>query len=183
MPGLIDCHVHVGAWSLDLWSNTVVPASLSALRSARVTEEVLGCGFTTLHDLGGADTGLVCAVEDGLVNGPRLITCSKGLTVTLGHTDPRLRGDNRPGLLFERVGSMSVIADVVDDVRATCPTMIKEGAKFIKVMANGGAYHPMTRPTRSSIHAMKLPPWSKRAKRSVSGRQNSPRSILCARPG
>ncbi|PRX10875.1 UNVERIFIED_ORG: imidazolonepropionase-like amidohydrolase [Martelella mediterranea] len=142
MPGLIDCHVHVGAWSLDLWGNMVVPGSLAAIRAAKVMEEALGRGFTTLRDLGGADAGLSRAVEDGLIDGPRLITCGKGLTVTGGHSDLRTRGDNRPGLLSERVGSMGLIVDGVDNVRAACRTMIKEGAQFIKVMANGGVSSP-----------------------------------------
>jgi imidazolonepropionase-like amidohydrolase len=70
MPGLIDCHVHVVAETLDLWSNMTAPASLSALRSARVMTEALLCGFTTLRDLGGADMGLVQGIEDGLIDGP-----------------------------------------------------------------------------------------------------------------
>ena len=41
MPGLIDCHFHVVAWSLDLWSNAIAPDSLAALRAARVMEELL----------------------------------------------------------------------------------------------------------------------------------------------
>ncbi len=36
MPGLIDCHVHVVAETLDLWDNAIAPSSLAALRSARV---------------------------------------------------------------------------------------------------------------------------------------------------
>lgn len=142
MPGLIDCHVHVVAESLDLWSNMIAPASLSALRSARVMTEALSRGFTTLRDLGGADIGLVQGVEDGLIAGPRLIICGKGLTTTGGHADLRKRTDDRPGLFSERVGSMGLIVDGVDAIRAACRTMIKEGAQFIKVMANGGVSSP-----------------------------------------
>jgi len=142
MPGLIDCHVHVVAESLDLWSNMIVPSSLAALRSARVMEEALMRGFTTLRDLGGADIGLVKGVEDGLIDGPRLIICGKGLTTTGGHADLRARTDNRPGMMSDRLGSMGIIANGVDTVRETCRTMIKEGADFIKVMANGGVSSP-----------------------------------------
>jgi imidazolonepropionase-like amidohydrolase len=142
MPGLIDCHVHVVAESLDLWSNMTAPSSLSALRSARVMNEALLRGFTTLRDLGGADHGLVRAVEEGLFTGPRLVTCGKGLTTTGGHADLRTRTDDRPGILSDRLGSMGLIVDGVDNVRAACRTMIKEGAQFIKVMANGGVSSP-----------------------------------------
>lgn len=142
MPGLIDCHVHVVAESLDLWSNMIAPSSLTALRSARVMEEALMRGFTTLRDLGGADIGLVRGVEDGLIDGPRLIICGKGLTTTGGHADLRARTDDRPGVMSDRLGSMGIIANGVDAVRETCRTMIKEGADFIKVMANGGVSSP-----------------------------------------
>ncbi|MCZ4344414.1 amidohydrolase family protein [Devosia neptuniae] len=142
MPGLIDCHVHVVAETLDLWSNMTAPASLSALRSARVMNEALLRGFTTLRDLGGADHGLVRSVAEGIISGPRLVICGKGLTTTGGHADLRNRSDDRPGLFSDRLGSMGLIVDGVDNVRAACRTMIKEGAAFIKVMANGGVSSP-----------------------------------------
>lgn len=142
MPGLIDCHVHVVAETLDLWGNMIAPTSLAALRAARVMTEALSRGFTTLRDLGGADIGLVRGVEDGLIDGPRLIICGKGLTTTGGHADLRQRTDDRPGLFSDRVGSMGLIVDGVDNVRTACRTLIKEGARFIKVMANGGVSSP-----------------------------------------
>lgn len=142
MPGMIDCHVHVVAENLDLWGNMIAPSSLSALRSARVMEESLQRGFTTLRDLGGADYGLVLGVDQGLIDGPRLIICGKGLTTTGGHADLRKRTDDRPGIMSERLGSMGLIVDGVDNVRAACRSFIKEGAHFIKVMANGGVSSP-----------------------------------------
>jgi imidazolonepropionase-like amidohydrolase len=142
MPGLIDCHVHVVAETLDLWGNMTAPASLAALRSARVMNEALMRGFTTLRDLGGADYGLVRAVNEGVIAGPRIVICGKGLTTTGGHADLRSRTDDRPGIFSDRLGSMGLIVDGVDNVRAACRTMIKEGANFIKVMANGGVSSP-----------------------------------------
>lgn len=142
MPGLVDCHVHVVAESLDLWSNAIAPSSLAALRSARVMNEALMRGFTTMRDLGGADHGLVRAVEDGLIDGPRLVICGKGLSTTGGHCDLRPRTDDRPGIMSDRLGSMGILVDGVDDVRRVSREMIKGGARFIKVMANGGVSSP-----------------------------------------
>jgi imidazolonepropionase-like amidohydrolase len=142
MPGMIDCHVHVVAETLDLWSNMIAPSSLAGLRAARVMEEMLHRGFTTIRDLGGADYGLVRWVEERLIDGPRLVICGKGLTTTGGHADLRKRTDDRLGMMSDRLGSMGMIADGVDDVRAACRKMIKEGANFIKVMANGGVSSP-----------------------------------------
>jgi imidazolonepropionase-like amidohydrolase len=142
MPGLIDCHVHVVAETLDLWSNMIAPSSLAGLRAARVMSEMLQRGFTTIRDLGGADHGLVRGVEEGLIPGPRIVICGKGLTTTGGHADLRKRTDDRPGMMSDRLGSMGLVADGVDEVRAACRRMIKEGAAFIKVMANGGVSSP-----------------------------------------
>src|SRR5690606_14530701 len=102
--------------------------SLGALRAARVMNEMLMRGFTTLRDLGGADIGLAWGAEQGLFMGPRLVICGKGLTTTGGHADLRKRTDDRPGIFSERVGSMGLIADGVDNVRLACRTLIKEGA-------------------------------------------------------
>ncbi|MBN9310546.1 MAG: amidohydrolase family protein [Devosia sp.] len=142
MPGFIDCHFHVVAWSLDLWANTIAPDSLAALRAAKVMEGLLADGFTTVRDLGGADYGLVRGVNEGLINGPDLVICGKGLSMTGGHTDLRQRTDIRPDSMGWRVGNMGVLVDGVDDVRRACRKMIKEGARFIKVMANGGVSSP-----------------------------------------
>jgi imidazolonepropionase-like amidohydrolase len=142
MPGLIDCHVHVVAETLDLWANIIAPTSLAALRSARVMEEALQRGFTTLRDLGGADIGLVRGVEEGLIKGPRLVICGKGLTTTGGHADLRQRTDDRPGMMSERLGSMGYVVDGVDACRHAAREMIKAGARFIKIMANGGVSSP-----------------------------------------
>lgn len=142
MPGLIDCHFHVVAWSRDLWANAIAPDSLSALRAASVVEDLPSGGFTTVRDLGGADLGLVRAIQDGLIRGPNLVICGKGLSMTGGHTGLRQRSDIPPDALSWSVGNCGVLVDAVDDVRRACRKMLKEGARFIKVMANGGVALP-----------------------------------------
>ena len=142
MPGLIDAHFHVVAHSLNLWDNAIAPDSLAAFRAGAVMTDLLDRGFTTVRDLGGADIGLVRAVEDGLVDGPDLVICGKGLSMTGGHTDLRARTDLRPDALGWRLGNMGVLIDGVDEVRRACRKMLKEGAQFIKVMANGGVSSP-----------------------------------------
>lgn len=141
MPGLIDCHVHVVVETLDLWASIIAPNSLAGLRSGRVMEEALQRGFTTLRDLGGADIGLVRGVEENLIDGPRLVICGKALTMTGGHSDLRQRTDTRLDMA-DRLGSMGVVVDGVDNVRRAAREMIKGGARFIKLMANGGVSSP-----------------------------------------
>jgi imidazolonepropionase-like amidohydrolase len=63
---------------------------LSILRAARVMTQTLARGFTTIRDLGGADHGLARGVDVGLIDGPRLMICGKGLSTTGGPCDRRL---------------------------------------------------------------------------------------------
>ena len=142
MPGMIDCHVHVVSAMVDLWANTIAPSSLTALRAARIMREILGRGFTTVRDLAGADIGLVWAVEEGLIEGPRLVICGKGLSMTGGHGDTRRRTDTRPNTMEDRLGALTRIVDGVDEVRKAVREELKQGAHFIKIMANGGVSSP-----------------------------------------
>lgn len=143
MPGLIDCHVHVIASTPDLGANAELPNSLVALRAARIMHGMLMRGFTTVRDLGGADHGLVQAIEEGLIAAPRLVICGKALSQTGGHTDYRGRNHSRPVDYYaERLGTLGRICDGVDAVRRACREEIKGGARFIKIMANGGVSSP-----------------------------------------
>jgi imidazolonepropionase-like amidohydrolase len=149
MPGLIDCHVHVVAALVDLAANAMAPSSLAALRAARILKELLMRGFTTVRDAGGADHGLVRAIEDGLIEGPRLVISGKALSQTGGHGDGRARSNNRDTSFSERVGALCRLADGVDGVRKAVREEIKAGADFVKIMANGGVASP-----NDPIHAL-----------------------------
>ena len=143
MPGLIDCHVHVIATTTNLTLNAELPNTLVALRSAKIMREMLLRGFTTVRDLGGADHGLVMAIEEGLIEAPRLVICGKALSQTGGHTDYRGRYHSRDVDYYrDRAGTLGRITDGVDAVRRACREEIKAGADFIKIMANGGVSSP-----------------------------------------
>ena len=143
MPGLIDCHVHVIATTTNLSLNAELPNTLVALRSAKIMREMLMRGFTTVRDLGGADYGLIIAIDEGVVEGPRLVICGKALSQTGGHTDYRGRYHSRDVDWYRgRAGTLGRIVDSVADVRRACREEIKGGADFIKIMANGGVSSP-----------------------------------------
>ena len=141
MPGLIDAHVHVVAAMANLAANALQPSSLAAFRAAAVMRGMLMRGFTTVRDLAGADRGLADAQAMGLFDGPRLIVCGKALSQTGGHSDGRARSDNRAPP-ERRVGTMGRLVDGVDAVRRAAREELREGADFIKVMANGGVASP-----------------------------------------
>lgn len=141
MPGLVDAHVHVVATLVNLAENAALPSSVIALRSAGIMRKMLMRGFTTLRDLAGADLGLQMAINEGEIDAPRLVICGKALSQTVGHGDYRARYDNRP-LHQSSLGSLGRIADGVDEVRRATREEIKNGAQFIKIMANGGVASP-----------------------------------------
>lgn len=143
MPGLIDCHVHVIATTANLGLNAALPSSLIAARSSLLMRAMLMRGFTTVRDLGGADRGLQQAVEEGAFLGPRLVICGKALSQTGGHTDYRGPYDNRDvGWYPQSLGAMGRVCDGVPEVQRAVREELKNGAQFVKAMADGGVSSP-----------------------------------------
>jgi imidazolonepropionase-like amidohydrolase len=141
-PGLIDCHVHVKAWTADLAEVPRQPASYTALRAAELLGAMLRRGFTTVRDAGGADAGLARAVAEGVVPGPRLRYCGHALSQTGGHGDTRGAGE----ACWSGAGeSLSRVADGVDGLRAACRDELRQGAHFLKIMVSGGVSSPTDR--------------------------------------
>ena len=143
MPGLIDCHVHVVASMMNLSANAQLPDAMAVLRSLPILRGMLDRGFTTVRDVGGAPFALADAVEQGLAEGPRLIVCGKALSKTGGHTDFRQRADTHdPYRWKDKFGALGRVADGVDEVRRAARQELRQGARFIKIMANGGVGSP-----------------------------------------
>jgi len=143
IPGLIDCHVHVVAHQMNLGANAQVPDAMAVLRSLPIMRGMLDRGFTTVRDVGGAPYSLAEAVEAGLAAAPRLVVCGKALSKTGGHTDLRPRHDTHdPHRWMRNFGALGRVADGVDEVRRACRQELRQGAQFIKIMANGGVASP-----------------------------------------
>jgi imidazolonepropionase-like amidohydrolase len=144
MPGLCDAHVHVTALTADLQAINRMAPSYVAQHARRILEEMLFRGFTTVRDAGGADYGLAAAVDEGLINGPRLLYCGHALSQTGGHGDIRRAGEMHfngclccPGL--------GTICDGVSEMRRACREEIRKGANQIKLMVSGGVASPTDR--------------------------------------
>ena len=144
MPGLIDAHVHCVATSVDLGRNARLPHTQVALSAAQILKGMLGRGFTTVRDAGGADWSMAQAVETGLIEGPRLFISGRALSQTGGHGDFRGRqaGDGQGCLCCQSLGNIARICDGVDAVRAAARDELRKGAHQIKVMASGGVASP-----------------------------------------
>jgi imidazolonepropionase-like amidohydrolase len=137
MPGLIDAHVHVSAAEVVENPARPMPASLRAQHARVELEAMLRRGFTTARDAGGCDAGIRTAVEQGLIDGPRLLVSGKALSQTGGHGDDRavVEGDPVPGAY---PGDFARIADGVDEVRLAVRHELRRGADQVKICASGG---------------------------------------------
>ncbi|KAG2482174.1 hypothetical protein HYH03_018874 [Edaphochlamys debaryana] len=155
MPGLCDAHVHATAASADLAALRSLPESYVAARAGAVLGGMLGRGFTTVRDAGGADFGLAQAVEEGLVLGPRLLFTGHALSQTGGHGDFRGRGEDACacGAALRGIGR---VCDGDAEVRRAARDELRRGAHCVKVMASGGVASPTDRLTNTQFGVAEL---------------------------
>ncbi|CAA9460605.1 MAG: Amidohydrolase [uncultured Rubrobacteraceae bacterium] len=144
MPGLTDAHVHIGAVDVNILDqHREHPSNLVALMMARILEDTLQQGFTTVRDAGGTDWSFKAAIERGIVDGPRLLVSDRPLSQTGGHGDWRRATETEsPEIFCPTAGMRSVVCDGVDEVRRAAREQLRLGADQIKVMASGGAMSP-----------------------------------------
>ena len=126
IPGLINCHTHICLDSSPDIESALVHRSITGnvLIAARNAEAALRAGITTIRDLGGyqhIDLGIKKAIEDCIIQGPRMLASGKVLCITGGHCH-----------------FMGREADGADEVRKGVREQLKAGADVIKVMATGG---------------------------------------------
>lgn len=144
MPGLIDAHVHICAYTANFADLPLQSPFYVAARTADILGSMLDRGFTTVRDVGGGEFGMAKAVAEGYVRGPRIIYGGKALSPTGGHGDMR-----KPGQDIQDDGygvpSLGRICDGVAAVRAAARDEIRRGAHHIKIMANGGIASPTDR--------------------------------------
>ncbi|KAJ7075408.1 hypothetical protein B0H15DRAFT_866829 [Mycena belliarum] len=141
-PGLIDCHVHVtavpGVKNMSEFSH-ILEQDIN-LRTTYVLKEMLLRGFTTVRDTGGASKRIALAIEEGLIQGPRLVQCGKALSQTGGHGDftPGISGGSAAGCCGGHSSTLGRVADGVPQVLKATREELKAGADFIKIMVGGG---------------------------------------------
>ena len=143
MPGLIDAHVHVTDWGASPAELRNTPSSLTTLRAAHNLRNMLHRGFTTVRDACGADFGLAAAVEEGLIQSPRLYFVGRALSATGGHGDFRDRGDDsREEVCGCADRGLSIVVDGEPEVRRAARNELRKGAHAVKIMASGGVASP-----------------------------------------
>jgi imidazolonepropionase-like amidohydrolase len=154
LPGLIDMHVHLDSdpsyggysglqFNDRFWSMLAVPHAMRTLQA----------GFTTVRNVGSDawnDVGLRQAIEEGKVQGPRIISAAYSFGSTGGHCDstyfPPSMDEKNP---FN--------ADSTEDGRRSVRRLRKYGAQVIKICATGGVFSRNTEPgaQQMSLEEMK----------------------------
>lgn len=155
MPGLCDAHVHVTAFTANFQILKATSPFYVSIRAAQTLEKMLRRGFTTVRDAGGADWGLVRAVEEGHINGPRVLFCGHALSQTGGHGDMRGPGEDSLHQCFCCAG-LGHICDGVSEVLKAAREEIRRGATQIKIMASGGVASPTDRITSTQFSEEEL---------------------------
>jgi imidazolonepropionase-like amidohydrolase len=91
IPGLIELHSHLllHAYNETLWDDQVLkePPAYRVLRAGRDARRTLMAGFTTTRDLGtegagDADVQLKRAINEGLIDGPRMFVVTRAIVAT-----------------------------------------------------------------------------------------------------
>jgi len=139
MPGFIDMHVHIEseASRMSYVKRFTQNESDRAFESVVIAKKTLMAGFTTVRDCGGSGVNISLrnAINAGTIEGPRIFTAGKGISITGGHGDPT------NGLPFDQMGDPGPkegVANSPEDGRKAVRQRYKDGADFIKITATGG---------------------------------------------
>lgn len=141
MPGLIDAHFHAYGVELSIAAIDRIPPILRGLHARRILEATLRRGFTTVRDAGGADMELAAAIEQGLIDGPRLFYPGLAVSQTGGHGDFR-NPQHHDACLCAYRGAISIVADGPDEMRRVVREQLRKGAHQIKLFVSGGVLSP-----------------------------------------
>jgi imidazolonepropionase-like amidohydrolase len=140
LPGLIDCHDHLAdhsyalahRWKLD------EPQSTRHLRTATVLRNTLAAGYTTVRDAAGLDVGFKRAMEEGLLQGPRVLL-AVNIISPIGGIGDRISPSGHTCCVPADPSLPEGVANGVEGVRTVVRTMVRAGADVIKCATTGGA--------------------------------------------
>lgn len=140
LPGLIDTHDHLAHKNYSLISRWEIeePNSLHHLKTARAIEDSLKAGYTCIRDAGGLDAGFKFAVEEGILEGPRLL-CSVAIVSPSGGIGDRVAASGHRNTFNTDPMHPSGVANGPNDVRALVRELVRVGADVIKFATTGGA--------------------------------------------
>lgn len=140
IPGLIDLHSHVllHPYNETTWDDQVIKEQVEyrTLLAGKHAKDTLQAGFTTLRDLGTeganyADVGVKRAIEQGVVDGPRLLIATKAIVASFSY-GPAERS-YRPDM---EIPYGAQPATGIDEVTKAVREQASHGADWIKFYAD-----------------------------------------------
>jgi imidazolonepropionase-like amidohydrolase len=146
LPGLIDTHVHMMLEIDDLRVTMATPFSLNFYKAIQYMRRTLDAGITSVRDAGGTDLGVKQAVEQGLIEGPRMQISITVLGITGGHVDGWLPSGMVLNTFPSYPGNPDGICDGVEEVRKKVREVLRAGAEVIKICSTGGVFSPTDHP-------------------------------------
>ncbi len=140
-PGWTDLHVHLGSQSSprSYEEGFRLDDTAFALRGVSYGRKTLMAGFTSVRDLGGeVAPHLRDAINEGLIEGPRIWAAGKSIATTGGHADPTNGMNSALAHLVGPPGPTEGVINSVEDARQAVRQRYKEGSDVIKITATGG---------------------------------------------
>jgi imidazolonepropionase-like amidohydrolase len=142
LPGLIDCHTHLGARAdrydeIYDFKDTPFQSAFAGVVNSRKTLEA---GFTTVRDVGSLPflaVDLRNSISEGFIIGPRIVASGPGISITGGHGDLNNFSPQTRVVMFPEERDFQ-IADGPDQVRHVIRAQVKYGVDVIKILATGG---------------------------------------------
>ncbi len=138
MPGIVDAHCHLGGNSFpheDGW--VLEPDRYQAIASVAQAQALLHHGVTSVRDISVNGPHLRKAIDAGVIEGPRIVPCWRGLSRRGGHGDAA----GVPPEMVLTSHPWGIVADGPDEVRRAVREVVKNGAWCVKVWASGGGLH------------------------------------------
>jgi imidazolonepropionase-like amidohydrolase len=147
-PGMIDAHVHPQYfhWK-DVYADTIFNSDgYRALATATCARKTLMAGFTTIRSLGwfreSYELDVKRAIEEGYIDGSRMIVSSHFLCTTGSHGDMTQVVRSNPYLSDYMMSQYPTCGNGADFFASAVRREKKMGADFLKIMATGGFATP-----------------------------------------
>ncbi len=140
LPGLIDCHDHMAMHGYGLAQRWGIdePQSTRTLRTAKVLQETLAAGYTAVRDAAGLDAGFKQAIDEGLIDGPRLVI-SLCIISPIGGIGDRVSPSGFACCVPHDPLLPDGVVNSLADVRPAVRRVVRAGADVIKCATTGGA--------------------------------------------
>ncbi|MEZ5462977.1 amidohydrolase family protein [Dokdonella sp.] len=142
VPGYIDAHTHIASEYNENWAQGFYEGMLrfpveQSFHAAHNAKATLQAGVTTAREVGAGDfidIALRNAINDDLVEGPRMLVAGHALGSSGGHCDASPFPPDRVKLS----GPLEGVCNGPEDCRTAVRLQMKFGADLIKICASGG---------------------------------------------